>query len=112
MALIKTRESQGVRIIEPTVARLDASVAPSFREQTLDYVRQGSSPLIINLSAVEFMDSAGLGVLIFLMKALDGRLAVCSAGNAVRELLALMQLDQILPIVGDEYSALRRLTGN
>jgi anti-sigma B factor antagonist len=57
--------------------------------------------LILDLSAIEFLDSAGLGVLMILygnMKVRGGQLRVVAPGTKVLDVLKITHTDSILPI--------------
>jgi anti-sigma B factor antagonist len=57
--------------------------------------------LILDLSAIEFLDSAGLGVLMILygnMKVRGGQLRIVAPGTKVLDVLKMTHTDSILPI--------------
>jgi anti-sigma B factor antagonist len=61
----------------------------------------GVQKLILDLSAIEFLDSAGLGVLMILygnMKVRGGQLRVVAPGAKVLDVLKMTHTDSILPI--------------
>ena len=60
-----------------------------------------SERLILDLSGIEFLDSAGLGVLMILygnMKVRGGQLRIVAPGAKVLDVLKLTHTDSILPI--------------
>ena len=62
---------------------------------------QGIHKLILDLSGIEFLDSAGLGVLMILhgnMKARGGQLRLIGPGAKVLEVLKMTHTDSILSI--------------
>jgi anti-sigma B factor antagonist len=62
---------------------------------------KGVQKLILDLSAIEFLDSAGLGVLMILygnMKVRGGQLRIVAPGSKVLEVLKMTHTDSILPI--------------
>lgn len=66
-----------------------------------DLVGQGIHKLILDLSGIEFLDSAGLGVLMILygnMKVRGGQLRLVAPGARVLEVLKMTHTDAILPI--------------
>jgi anti-sigma B factor antagonist len=80
---------------------LDVSTAPRLREQFIDVVDAGHTHVIADLSAVRFMDSTGLGVLVGGLKrvlARDGALRLAGAGRDVLRLLRITGLDRVLPV--------------
>ena len=65
--------------------------------------------LILDLSAIEFLDSAGLGVLMILygnMKVRGGQLRVVAPGTKVLDVLKMTHTDSILPIDSSLETAL------
>ncbi len=90
--------------------RLDASTVGSVREDLRNIVDTGSSWLLLDVSAVEFIDSSGLSVLISVLKHVrlkDGDVALFGARPAVHKLLELTRLHRILEVYDDESSATR-----
>jgi anti-sigma B factor antagonist len=66
-----------------------------------DVAGQGIHKLILDLSGVEFLDSAGLGALMILygnMKIRGGQLRLVAPGSKVRDVLRMTNTDAILPI--------------
>jgi anti-sigma B factor antagonist len=66
-----------------------------------DIADQGIHKLILDLSAIEFLDSAGLGVLMILygnMKVRGGQLRLVAPGTKVLDVLKMTHTDSILPI--------------
>lgn len=72
---------------------VDASVARQLQVSLEELVGEGHSRLLIDLSAVTFIDSTGLGVFLFTVKHLRrrrGRLAVFCPNAVMRELFELI----------------------
>jgi anti-sigma B factor antagonist len=66
-----------------------------------DVADNGTERLILDLSGIEFLDSAGLGVLMILygnMKVRGGQLRIVAPGAKVLDVLKLTHADSILPI--------------
>lgn len=57
----------GIQVVE-VAGELDVSTAPRLRDLLMDLTGTTSSHLVVNLDRVEFLDSAGLGVLVGAMK--------------------------------------------
>jgi anti-sigma B factor antagonist len=78
---LATREEDG-RAIVAVGGEIDVYTAPKLRDQITELVSGGSYNIVIDLEAVEFLDSTGLGVLVGGLKkvrAHDGSLElVCS----------------------------------
>lgn len=101
MELVEFEHRQGVTVVVPSVQRLDAAVAPAFRQAVVDRVERGERRLVMDLGRVEFMDSSGLGALVSILKAAgsQGAMALCQAGGTVPGLLALTRMDRVFRIV-------------
>jgi anti-sigma B factor antagonist len=106
-----TRES-GVAVIVPAARRLDAAVAPAFKQEVVEVVRNGEQCLVIDLSRVTFVDSSGLGALVSILKALGGQgaLAVCGVEGPVKALFQLTRMDKVFSMFPDRESAVGRLS--
>jgi anti-sigma B factor antagonist len=109
--MIELSNREDLCVARVGVTRLDASRTPELRN-TLVPVAEQKSRMILDVSAVDFMDSTGLGALISVLKALgkDGEMAIAGARPAVRRLLELTRLDQVMrlyPTVPDAEAAMR-----
>lgn len=100
-------------LIQVEHPRLDAAIAPAFKDEVTTRVAQGERRVLLDLSGVQFMDSTGVGVLVSLLKRMggDGRIAVIGAGPAVLKLLQLTRLDTLFAICGSEDDARDALRG-
>ena len=54
-------------------ARMDAAAAETLRTDLQNLVREGSGRLLLDMSAVKFIDSTGLGVIVTTIKAVRNR---------------------------------------
>ncbi len=73
--------------------------APELRDVVDRAVKEGKTRLVIDLSAVEFMDSSGLGALIGALKTARGAggdLRIAAPGEQVSMVLQLSNVDRIL----------------
>ena len=86
---------------------LSAANASEFLERlTVEIKSSVNSALLVNMEAVEFMDSAGLMVLIKafrLAQSLGQRFAICSLAPSVRIMFELTQLDKAFEIFEDRH---------
>ena len=81
--------------------RLDFTSTPEARDQFASAIAADHRKLIIDLSKVEFVDSAGLGSLIGGMRTArqaGGDLRIANPTEQVKMLLSLTSLDQVLKI--------------
>lgn len=88
---------------------LDAANAEAIKVEALSRVGSASE-FVVDLGGVEFVDSAGVGVFVALFKAArrnGGRARFCRLAPAVRSVLEIIRLDQILEIYEDWDDAVR-----
>ena len=94
------RRADGVAVVRFT-GRLDFTSAPEARDQFAAAIAAGQRKLIVDLSKVGFVDSAGLGSLIGGMRAArqaGGDLRIANPSEQSKMLLSLTSLDQVLKI--------------
>ena len=94
------RHADGVAVARFT-GRLDFTSAPEARDQFATAIAAGQRKLIVDLSKVGFVDSAGLGSLIGGMRAArlaGGDLRIANPSEQVKMLLSLTSLDQVIKI--------------
>lgn len=85
-------------LISPRGA-LDMVSGPVLRDELHAHIQSGSSRLVVDLSGVELIDSAGLSALISGLKAArqaGGSLRIAHPSKQVRHLLKLTNLDRVL----------------
>ncbi|WP_345750695.1 STAS domain-containing protein [Microbacterium rhizophilus] len=79
--------------------KLNLVAAPPLKARIDELVRDQRSRIVIDLAAVDFVDSSGLGALIGGLKAArqaGGDVRIAAAGDQVRAVLKLTNLDRIL----------------
>ena len=83
---------------------LSAANSSELLESLTAKVKSSQDPVVVDMEAVEFMDSAGLTVLIEgfrLAESLGRRFAICSLAPSVRIMFELTQLDKAFEIFKD-----------
>ncbi|MEP9380804.1 STAS domain-containing protein [Nocardioides sp. KR10-350] len=84
--------------------RLNMVAAPQLKKAVDEAVAGGHPRIVVDLSAVDFIDSSGLGALIGGLKSArqaSGDLRISGAGEQVRTVLGLTNLDRILKPYAD-----------
>ena len=112
MLEIEVDESGGYTVCRP-VGELDAYTVASFRESLSELARKPQ--VVIDLSEVPFMDSAGLGALIGgIRRAREngGDVAVACSRPTLTRLLHTTGFDRIVPVVETVDQAVSALPGS
>jgi len=106
----------GVQVVRITEKRLDTSVASEFKTELLRLIeKEGVVNILIDLRNVEYIDSSGLGSLLFghrHAKTNMGRLKLVHINQKVKTLIKIANLEQILEGFDDEQQALRSFSEN
>jgi anti-sigma B factor antagonist len=87
----------GVAVVR-LAGRLDFQSAPDAKQELVDAVAAGSPKLVVDLAAVEFLDSSGLGALIAGLKAAraaGGDLRLAGVPEQARVVLSLTTMDRM-----------------
>ncbi len=102
-----------IAVVRPH-GRVDAESAPQLRSTLREVVDSGAVLLVVDLSQVTFMDSAGLSALVSGLKAArlkEGLLAIHRPNDQIRTALRLTMLDRVFRTFDDMDSALQTLRG-
>jgi anti-anti-sigma factor len=96
---IAERAEEGVRIISPA-GDIDAHTSPLFREAIDRNIKAGNTRIVFDFTSLNYISSAGIGVLIATLNALKqsgGRMAIACAGSAVLDTLEVMYFTKKVP---------------
>lgn len=98
---MEDRQVGAVLVVKPVEQALDAYAATGFRERMAGFIRDGSRQIVLDLGAVQFLDSTGLGAIVSTLKRLDGdgAMVICNAGEMVMDVFRLTRMDRVFPIV-------------
>jgi anti-sigma B factor antagonist len=97
---LATREEDG-RAIVAVGGEIDVYTAPKLRDQITELVSNGSYNIVIDLEAVEFLDSTGLGVLVGGLKkvrAHDGALELICSQERLLKIFRITGLAKVFVI--------------
>ena len=88
--------------------RIDAAVAVQFKDKVRTYFADHPGRAILDLHHVDFIDSAGLGALVAVMKSLspDAKLEVASLTPVVDKVIRLTRMDSVFVVHRTVESAL------
>lgn len=101
MDLTLETRTLGDRTIVEVGGEIDVYTAPKLREQLVDLVNAGKYHLVVDMEAVEFLDSTGLGVLVGGLKrvrAHDGSLHLVCTQERILKIFRITGLTKVFPI--------------
>ncbi|MDQ7776688.1 STAS domain-containing protein [Paracoccus aminovorans] len=100
MTLLPQQDGLTIRVDEK---RLDAMVATAFKDRVRSMIGASGPPVTLDLGAVDFMDSSGLGAVIAIYKAMppDRPLVLARLTPNVARVFRLTRMDTVLNIRQD-----------
>jgi len=88
---------------------VDVYTAPRLRERLIELVDGGARRVVVDLGAVEFLDSTGLGVLVGAhkrLRAANGSLSLVCTREPLLKIFRITALDQVFPLYDTVDSAI------
>lgn len=110
--MIKIDTTDGdISVIAPENDRLTAVNSTQFKQEVVAHVDDGHARLVIDLSEVSFVDSAGLGALVGVLKRIGARgdIVVCGLSASVRQMFELTRMNRIFTEYPDRAAAVAAL---
>ncbi|HYM20814.1 MAG TPA: STAS domain-containing protein [Candidatus Kapabacteria bacterium] len=102
-------QKEHAAIFRPQETRLDSVVAPDLKAEFLILAQPDVATLVIDLSDVTYVDSAGLSALLLARRqqsSHEGDVRLVNVSDDVRSLLELTQLNRVFPIYETVQQAL------
>ena len=95
-------------------SRIGADVAPRFKHQLIDYINEGNRSIVLDMRAVSFIDSSGLGALVSSLKMIgqDGELVLCGTGGTVASMFKLTRMDKVFRMFDTAEEAVAALSSS
>jgi len=106
---IETREAQGVTLVTLISERLDAHNSDEVKGKVRDLFESGAKSVVVDLSAVRFIDSSGLGAMVSGFKnaiSHHGRLVLSGLQAQPRSMFDLTRLTRVFDIFENAEAAL------
>jgi anti-sigma B factor antagonist len=103
-----TANSRDNYIVLQLEGRMDLNSSSQLKERVKDYLRDGSTNLILDVSGVSFINSSGLGTLVSILKdvrMVKGRMVLSNLAQYVQEVFEITQLSHIFDIYATEKEA-------
>ena len=94
---LTSMERDGSQVVTVNAPRIDAAIAIQFKEDMRSLTESGPDRVILDLSAVDFIDSSGLGAIVAAMKQLDAsrRLDLAGLTPKVDKVFRLTRMDTV-----------------
>jgi anti-anti-sigma factor len=109
---VRSEQQDGVFVIA-VEGELDMNTATDLERELEGPLGAAQSPLLIDLSRCEFIDSTGIALIVRSWQTLDGdgdsRFALCGIGRQVKRVLDITGLEKTIPIHPSREQALERL---
>ncbi|MHC5027424.1 MAG: STAS domain-containing protein [Planctomycetota bacterium] len=105
---IKVADKAGITVLRLT-GNLDSTSTPELETHLARLIDSGTRRVVVDLTEVDFVSSAGLGVLLFAAQSLapsGGTLRVCCPNDAVRYAFDASGFSKILSVFENEQDAL------
>jgi anti-anti-sigma factor len=96
-------------VLQPA-GRIDGGTAGAFETDSLALIEAGMAHIVIDLSLVDYLSSAGLRSLLIIAKRVrsnGGSASLCGLGSNVAEVIAVSGFDSIFGVFPDAESARR-----
>jgi anti-sigma B factor antagonist len=90
--------------------KLDATTAKPFEDRILEVINSGIERVVVDLSQLEYISSAGLRVFLLSAKRLQGtqgKMVVCALKDHVRQVFDLAGFSSILSIYSSRDEAIK-----
>lgn len=102
----------GALVIAPREGRIDLDNADAFKAELLAALPKAAKALIVDLSSVEYISSAGLRSLMIALKAAKAQgsvMAVAALRPLTREIFAISRFDIVFVLFGSVREAIESL---
>lgn len=104
---VNRRETEGRTVVEVR-GEVDLRTSPQLRTQLLDLADQLDGPVLVDLSAVPYMDSSGVGTLVYVKREVERskrKLVLVGLQPRVRSVLEITHLDNFFVIANSVADA-------
>ena len=104
-------QTDGVTVVKLT-GGLDSSTSGDVKESLRDIVEDGNCKLVVDLESLEYIDSAGLGVLVGCLRrcvSAGGDMCLARVSKFIRSVFELTRLTRVFQLVESVPEAVRAI---
>ena len=104
---IEVTQADGVTVVEPR-GEIDSRAAGQVKRTFTELIEGSRSKLLVDLTAVPYIDSTGLGVLVAAMKqarAAGGDVRLCGVQKEVLSILVITHLIKVIAVYASRQEA-------
>ena len=108
---IRERREGAFTVLSPA-GRIDNDSSAVFQQKLLGCIAAAAARVVVDLSEVEFISSAGLGALMTAAKqakAAQARIAVAALRPVVQEIFTISRFGHVVPVYGTPADAMAAL---
>jgi anti-anti-sigma factor len=108
MEIIKTGKENNALVFKVN-GRMDALTAPEFEKTVSLWIDEGETCFVVDLSALEYISSAGLRNILVIakkLKAINGKILLAAMEESVNEVFTISGFNSIIPIHDTVQSAI------
>ena len=109
-----TEEGRADVVILRVIGKLDASTAKALEDRILPLIASGRSKLVVELSQLDYISSAGLRIFLLAAKRMDeakGKIILCSLKDSVRQVFEIAGFSSFLNLAGSIEEAINNFPG-
>jgi anti-anti-sigma factor len=108
----ETSHTKNEAVVKTKVEKLDASNAAELKAEITLLNKLGVNKVVIDMAYTKYCDSSGLSAILManrLCKDTNGQFVLCGLQENVFKLVQIAQLDKVLVIADNQYTALETL---
>ena len=105
---LRAWDADGVRVVQVEEARIDAAIAIRFKDALREAAGDTAPRVVVDMAAVQFLDSSGLGALVAAFTGLGAarRLELAALSANVDRVFRLTRMDRVFVLHDDLQAAL------
>jgi anti-anti-sigma factor len=105
-------EEKGDVVVVRVLGRLDAASSPQLEKKINSIIETGHFKLILNLSGVDYLSSAGMRLILSVskkLKHLEGKVVACNLTDDVLDVIKMAGFHQVLEFYPSEEESFNHL---